>query len=270
MTTRGHGRKFNGKQSYPIPVWSGLLDHRDRMGSAIWEFLWCLNRITTEKDGIGMVNYGNRVRVKDIAADLLSDEKTIRIHLSVLAKRGYIKLRPSRYGRVIEVCNSSKFGIWFPHWRAGKTPDLNGQTGRNARPDRKKCPTSIRKNTSEAVDKAVVAHTENSPMQQSYAANPLYKKEGFAEFWKEYPRGDEKEEAAKVWAKIDPEEHPSIMAGLRLWKRSRQWQKDGGQFIVYAVRFLRRKRWQETPIDLQPTEAGQVQEREMVRAKVPA
>ena len=94
--------------------------------------------------------------------------------------------------------------------------------------------------------------------------------ENFKLFWKEYPRGEDKGEAAKVWAKIDPEEHPRIMAGLRLWKRSRQWQKDGGEFVLYAVRFLKKKRWEETPIDLQPTEAGQGQEHEMVRARIPA
>ncbi len=133
----GNGRRFGAKQSYPFPVWSGLLEHRDRIRSAIWTFLWLLDKITTEKDGVGVLNYGKPVRVENIATDLACDESTIRIHLGVLVKGGYIKLRPARYGRVIEVCNSSKFGIWRSHWRAGKSPDLRpekipdlrGQTG---------------------------------------------------------------------------------------------------------------------------------------------
>ena len=267
MTTRGKERKFNGRQSYPFPVWSGLLEHRDRIKTAIWTYLWLLNRITTEKDGLGMVNYGNPVRLGDIATEISSDEKTIRIHLEILVKGGYINLRRARYGILVEVCNSSKFGIWSPHWRAGKTPDL---TGRNARPDRKKCPTSNREKDLQAVEQAVVTKSENAPMQHSYAANPLYEKEGFSEFWKKYPRGDAKKKAAKAWAKLDAADHVLVMASLGPWKQSRQWQKDGGQYIPYAATFLNEERWKETSTEMQRQETAQSEEREMVRAKVPA
>jgi hypothetical protein len=82
--------------------------------------------------------------------------------------------------------------------------------------------------------------------------NPLYEKEGFSEFWKEYPRGEDKLDAAGAWAKIDVEEHAQVMAGLKRWKRSEQWQQEGGRFILYAVRFLKKERWKEIPMGLQP------------------
>lgn len=94
--------------------------------------------------------------------------------------------------------------------------------------------------------------------------------DSFNLFWEEYPRKEKKKDTAKVWAKIEPEEHPRIMAGLRLWKKSRQWQEDRGKYIFLPTSFLNGERWTETPIDLQPTEAGQGKEHEMVRAKVPA
>jgi hypothetical protein len=104
--------------------------------------------------------------------------------------------------------------------------------------------------------------------QKTRSKNPLYEGRGFLEFWEEYPRTDAKQRAAKEWAKIDPEEHPQVMASLKRWKRSKQWQKDGGEYAPYAARFLKEELWQETPIDLQPAEVGQGQERQMVKARI--
>ena len=265
---KANARRFNGKQSYPIVLWSGLLEHRDRMGSAIWEFIWCLDRITREENGIGFVNGGAPVRARQIARDFKTmgdktvDEQTVRINLKKLKEEGYLRLRRTPYGQVIEVMNSLKFGIWAPCKRTnkkprsftaelGKTPVLTRELRKTPGPELRKTPV-----------------TKKTQQTTRSNTDSLYGKKGFSEFWKEYPRGDEKEEAAKIWAKIEPEEHPRIMAGLRLWKRSREWQNEGGRYAVYAVRFLKRKKWKETPIDLQPTEAGQGQEREMVKARI--
>ncbi len=266
---KANGRRFNGKQSYPIPIWNGLLEHRDRMGAAIWEFIWCLDRITQEKNGVGIVSGGAPVRAKQIAQDFVKesgekrggkgrnktvDEDTVRINLKKLEKKGYLLLRRTPYGQVIKVPNSRKFGIWTPCKRTDENPDsLTGESRETPTPESRKTP-----------------ETKKTQQTTRSKENPLYKKEGFPEFWKEYPREEDKEDAAKVWAKIEPEEHPSIMAGLKRWKRCRQWQKDGGEFIVYAVRFLKKKKWKETPVDLQRQEAEHREEREMVKARVPA
>jgi len=253
MTTRGKGRKFNGRQSYPFPVWNGLLVHRKRIGPSVWEFLWCLDRITQDRGEVGIVNGGAPVKAERIARNLKVSTRTIKQNLRRLTTEGYLKLRRTPYGNVIQVMNSSKFGIWAPHERSEESiPSGHGEVKNTSPPEVKNS-----------------SRTKKTQQTTRSKENPLYEKEGFSEFWKEYPRGDEKEEAAKVWAKIEPEEHPSIMAGLRLWKRSKQWQKDGGEFVVFAVRFLKRKKWRDTPIDLQPTEAGQGQEREMVKKLLP-
>ena len=252
MTTRGRGRKFGERQSYPFPVWNGLLEHRKRIGPSVWEFLWCLDRITQDRGEVGIVNGGAPVKAERIARNLKVSTRTIKQNLRRLTTEGYLKLRRTPYGNVIQVMNSSKFGLWAPHKRSEQSiPSGHREVKTSSLPEGK--------NTS---------RTKKTQQTTRSKENPLYKKEGFSEFWKEYPRGDEKEEAAKVWAKIDPEEHPSIMAGLRLWKRSKQWKKDGGEFIVYAVRFLKKKKWKDTPIDLRPAEEGQ--EHEMVRARIPA
>lgn len=105
-------RRYRGKQSRPIPVWNGILEHRERIGDAIWEFLWCLDAITQEMDGAGKVHGGAPVKVERIAADLKGDQESTRRHLQRLKDEKYLRIRRTPYGQVIEVLHSKKFGIW--------------------------------------------------------------------------------------------------------------------------------------------------------------
>jgi hypothetical protein len=105
-------RRYRGKQSRPIPVWNGVLEHRERIGDAIWEFLWCLDAITQETDGAGIVLGGAPVKAERIAGDLKRDVETTRKNLRKLREKKYIRTRRTAYGFVIEVLNSKKFGIW--------------------------------------------------------------------------------------------------------------------------------------------------------------
>jgi hypothetical protein len=58
-----------------LPVSDGVLDHRRRIGSSIWEYLWLLAHVTAEDPGgngksRGIVDHGNPVPTNRIAADL--------------------------------------------------------------------------------------------------------------------------------------------------------------------------------------------------------
>jgi len=107
-----HCRKYGEKDSHPIPLSNGVFEHYDRIGDSLWEFLWCIDAITQEKDGIGLVLGGSPVKLKRIAADLKADKETVRRHLKNLADENYIRVRRTPYGQIIEVLNSKKFGIW--------------------------------------------------------------------------------------------------------------------------------------------------------------
>jgi hypothetical protein len=110
-----NGRKYGNGQSRPIPVWNGILDHRERIGGAIWEFLWCLDKVSVEKDGVGMVLKGTPVKLEKIVAGIPgSDYETVRLHMITLEEHKYIRRRRTPYGFVIEVLNSKKFNIWKP------------------------------------------------------------------------------------------------------------------------------------------------------------
>jgi hypothetical protein len=105
-------RTYRGEQSRPIPVWNGILEHRDRIGEALWEFLWCLDRVTVERNEIGLIFGGAPVKLETIVGDLKSDKESTRRHLKKLEAAKYIRTRRTPYGQVIEVLNSKKFGIW--------------------------------------------------------------------------------------------------------------------------------------------------------------
>lgn len=73
---------------------------------------------------------------------------------------------------------------------------------------------------------------------------------GFVAFWEAYPnvRKYDKADSWKLWRqqRLEPLA-PLVMAGLEAWKRSRQWQKEGGEYICNPAKFLRRRRWQDPP-----------------------
>jgi hypothetical protein len=113
LTIRSGERSYRGRRSFPIPVWNGIFEHADRIGESVWEFLWLLDAITKEQDGMGVVLGGIPVKIERIARDLNGrDRETVRRHLKKLERDGYICMRRTPYGQIIEVFNSKKFGIW--------------------------------------------------------------------------------------------------------------------------------------------------------------
>jgi len=88
------------------------MEHCGRIGSALWEFVWCLDKITQDRDGIGIVSGGAPVKIRQIAVDLARGEHTVRRNLDRLEGENYISRRRTPYGFSIRVRNSQKFQIW--------------------------------------------------------------------------------------------------------------------------------------------------------------
>ncbi len=71
-------------------------------------------------------------------------------------------------------------------------------------------------------------------------------RDGFEEFWKEYPRKVGRQDALKAWNKCKTlPEIESLLAIVRSWKSSPEWQKDAGQFIPHAATWLNGNRWED-------------------------
>lgn len=106
-------RRYSNRESRPIPVWNGLLEpkHRSRIDSAVWTYLWCLDRITREEGAFGVVKGGAPVKAAQIGAELGISDRTVRRDLKRLAG-DYLDLTRTPYGFRIRVLNSRKFGVW--------------------------------------------------------------------------------------------------------------------------------------------------------------
>jgi hypothetical protein len=154
-----HGRKRGDKPSYPICVWNGIFDHYEKIGIAVWEFLWLIDAITDEQDGIGWVFGKSPLKIERIAADLGIGESTVRRNLDRLKDGGYIVTHKARYGLVVGVVNSRKIR---PRTSNLDRSDMSGQESRpleSEHSDRSKVselsPKSKRTGDSILIDNAV-------------------------------------------------------------------------------------------------------------------
>ena len=105
-----NGRRYGYRQSYSFPVWNGIFEHRARIGEAIWVFLWCIDRITREKDGIGIVYGGAPIKIRQMAEDLDFSYRTIERHFEILESGRYVTRKRTPCGYVVHVSKSLKFG----------------------------------------------------------------------------------------------------------------------------------------------------------------
>ncbi len=69
----------------------------------------------------------------------------------------------------------------------------------------------------------------------------------FPEFWATYPRKVQKVDAEKAFEKlnVNAELLAVMLAAVRTQRQSKDWQKEGGQFIPYPASWLRGRRWED-------------------------
>lgn len=68
----------------------------------------------------------------------------------------------------------------------------------------------------------------------------------FDMFYARYPRKVARKVALASWVKIDPAEHPKIMAALERHRKSEDWRKQHGMFIPYPATWLNQERWTDS------------------------
>ena len=87
----------------------------------------------------------------------------------------------------------------------------------------------------------------NKGINTSYSATDRAFTDSFDQFWKEYPKKVAKQSALKAWKKINPDDElfRKIMDGLKRWKDSGEWDRDGGQYIPYPASWLNGSRWED-------------------------
>lgn len=133
--------------SFFFPVYSGLLtkEHKDRIGPALWEFLWCISATTkeVEQDGklLGIVLGGKPVSYSEVAKSIGGSKSTVKRNFERLEQHGYITMKRTPYGHIIHVTNSKKFikgakngtGAENDHWSAknGTQGAKNGHSNKD-------------------------------------------------------------------------------------------------------------------------------------------
>ena len=80
----------------------------------------------------------------------------------------------------------------------------------------------------------------------------------FEEFYNRYPRKVKKKEVEKWFKKNKPsnELFSSMMNSLEQFRASRDWQKDGGQFIPYPSTWLNQERWKDELLEPEKKESA--------------
>lgn len=85
-----------------------------------------------------------------------------------------------------------------------------------------------------------------SPARKRRAAKPPLECEEFAQFWAQYPKKAGKENAEEAWVERGCSIMlPQILFALRKCKISRDWTKEGGQFIPHPAKWLNRRGWED-------------------------
>lgn len=94
-----------------IEITNNLLDpkHRKKMGTAVWEFMWCLDKITKiDDEQIGWVYGGRPIKLKEISHDIGISEPKVSKNLNKLQREGYLTLLRTPYGLVVKLWKAKK------------------------------------------------------------------------------------------------------------------------------------------------------------------
>jgi hypothetical protein len=98
-------------------VSNGLLEHAGRMGTAVWEYLWLIDKVTRDEDDgqgkfNGLVLGGRPVSAAGIARDLKEHVETAKRNLRKLEKGRYIVRRRLPENQCSFIVTNSKKWLW--------------------------------------------------------------------------------------------------------------------------------------------------------------
>jgi hypothetical protein len=92
------------RETFTLPISSGILEHREHIGPAIWVFLWMIDRTTDEKrtgagQYEGLVLGGSPINTRTIADQLGENVRTVQAHVNRLCDGS--KVRPPYLRRIL-------------------------------------------------------------------------------------------------------------------------------------------------------------------------
>ena len=108
--------------------------------------------------------------------------------------------------------------------------------------DESKCP----RNPIQSNPIRIQSESESNPNLSTQRTSALDTDTDFNAFWSEYPKKVKKPDAVKAWKKLPPSVRPSdVIDGVKRWKKSEQWTRDGGRFIPNPATWLNNQQWND-------------------------
>ncbi len=125
------------KNGHLLGLRDGVLEekHQRQMGQARWLFDWLISKETSEKDGIGIVNYGKPLTTNEISLALGRPQKTIKRWISRLRTWAYIRTTKTlSQGLIFTIHKAKRFNrlTGNPQGFSTKTP-VRATNGPNVR-----------------------------------------------------------------------------------------------------------------------------------------
>lgn len=120
----------------------------------------------------------------------------------------------------------------------GQSAKRRAEDQKRKRDSRKYCPQSVRNLSAEEPDK------KRTREEKRREVNNTTTPDGFSEFWNAYPKKVGKGAAETAWKKHKPD-LATCLAAVAAARTSRDWQKDGGQFIPNPATWINQKRWED-------------------------
>lgn len=144
-------------KGFYIEISNNLLTptHRKKMGSAIWEFVWCIDKITKIENNIGYVLGGSIINLAEMKKDLGIHETNISSNLNKLQEKGYINIEHKSLGIILSVNKAQK------RFSQKAKPSFSDNTNAN----------SVYANTyiiDKTVDKTVLDSTKSNRTKSSF------------------------------------------------------------------------------------------------------
>lgn len=126
------------------------------------------------------------------------------------------------------------------------------------------CLEGIDKNVEGTLDKNV--YHNNTSINNINNNKKIYKRENFEKFWKSYPKKQNKAKTEKWFEKYNPDEElmNTILESLNKFKKTKEWNKDNGQYIPMPTTWLNGRRW-EDDLSSEPIEETEADVDEYIR-----
>lgn len=98
-------------KGFGIEIKNDLLDakHIERMGVAVWLYMWCIDKMTSiDEEGVGKILGGKPIKFEEVGSELGISMRTYRRWISLLENSGYINVKTAPYGLIITVNKAHK------------------------------------------------------------------------------------------------------------------------------------------------------------------